>query len=165
MVTTARPPVNKRCNGNICVWCLPFHITLFCFRSGGEGGVQHAPRTGSDVPESSRRDLLARHKRCLESAGAKVKESVEIEISPLVSYAGEGLESAKGKVFSKSIVESIEELNALVWRWIWKRTSKNRNNWWTCTLCQKSSMYYIIHKLNQSQYICNSEWLPDNMVI
>ena len=77
--------------------------------------LKNAPGTGSDDPESSRRDLLAQHKRFLESAGAKVKEGVEIEISPLVSYAGEGLESAKGKVFSKSgIVESIEELDALV---------------------------------------------------
>ena len=102
MVTTARSPVNKRCNGFCCVWCLPFHITLFCFRSGEEGGVQHAPRTGSDDPESSRRDLLARHKRCLESAGAKVKESVEIDISPLVSLRVPKARFSPNRLLSRS---------------------------------------------------------------
>ena len=78
--------------------------------------LKNAPGTGSDDPETSRRDLLAQHKRFLEQAGAKLKDDkVEIEISPLVSYAGEGLESVKGKVFTKSgLVEGIEELDALV---------------------------------------------------
>jgi UDP-N-acetylglucosamine/UDP-N-acetylgalactosamine diphosphorylase len=78
--------------------------------------LKNAPGTGSDDPETSRRDLLAQHKRFLEQAGAKLKDdNVEIEISPLVSYAGEGLESVKGKVFTKSgLVEGIEELDALV---------------------------------------------------
>ena len=77
--------------------------------------LKNAPGTGSDDPETSRRDLLAQHKRFLEQAGAKLNDNVEIEISPLVSYAGEGLESVKGKVFTKSgLVEGIEELDALV---------------------------------------------------
>jgi len=77
--------------------------------------LKNAPGTGSDDPETSRSDLLAQHKRFLERAGAKVKDSVEIEISPLVSYAGEGLETVKGKTFSKSgVVGSPEELDALV---------------------------------------------------
>jgi len=77
--------------------------------------LKNAPGTGSDDPETSRRDLLAQHRRFLEKAGAKVNDGVEVEISPLVSYAGEGLESLKGKTFSKSgIVESIVEFDALV---------------------------------------------------
>ena len=37
------------------------------------------------------------------------------ELSPLVTYAGEGLESVKGKTFTKSgVVSSVEELDALV---------------------------------------------------
>ncbi|KAK0198811.1 UDP-N-acetylglucosamine diphosphorylase [Armillaria mellea] len=77
--------------------------------------LKNAPGTGSDDPETSRRDLLSQHRRFLEKAGATVQDGVEIEISPLVSYAGEGLETVKGKTFTRSgIVEGVEELDALV---------------------------------------------------
>ncbi|KAH6917046.1 UDP-N-acetylglucosamine diphosphorylase [Coprinopsis sp. MPI-PUGE-AT-0042] len=76
--------------------------------------LKNAPGTGADDPDTSRRDLLAQHKRFLEAAGASVASGVEIEISPRLSYAGEGLESVKGKTFTKSaLVENIEELDVL----------------------------------------------------
>lgn len=77
--------------------------------------LKNAPGTGSDDPETSRADLLAQQKRFLEKAGATVKDGVEIEVSPRVSYAGEGLEAVKGKTFSRSgLVENVEEFDALV---------------------------------------------------
>jgi UDP-N-acetylglucosamine/UDP-N-acetylgalactosamine diphosphorylase len=76
--------------------------------------LKNAPGTGSDDPDTSRRDLLAQHRRWLEQAGATLQESVDIEISPRLSYAGEGLESLKGKTFTRSgLVEQIEEFDAL----------------------------------------------------
>ncbi|KAG9314107.1 nucleotide-diphospho-sugar transferase [Chiua virens] len=77
--------------------------------------LKNAPGTGSDDPDTSRRDLLDQHRRFLENAGARLKEGVEIELSPLVTYAGEGLESVKGETFSRSgYVGTVEELDALL---------------------------------------------------
>ena len=77
--------------------------------------LKNAPGTGSDDPDTSRRDLLAQHRRFLEKAGARVQDGVEIELSPLVTYAGEGLESVARKNFTKSgHVENVEELDALL---------------------------------------------------
>ncbi|KAJ3283450.1 UDP-N-acetylglucosamine pyrophosphorylase [Rhizoclosmatium sp. JEL0117] len=42
-----------------------------------------------DCPETCRADVLAQHKRYIEAAGGVVSE--EVELSPLVTYAGEGL--------------------------------------------------------------------------
>ncbi|KAG8219558.1 nucleotide-diphospho-sugar transferase [Butyriboletus roseoflavus] len=77
--------------------------------------LKNAPGTGSDDPETSRRDLLEQHRRFLEDAGARLKEGVEIELSPFVTYAGEGLESVKGKTFTRSgYIVNLEELDALL---------------------------------------------------
>ncbi|KAG9087083.1 UDP-N-acetylglucosamine pyrophosphorylase [Ceratobasidium sp. 370] len=77
--------------------------------------LKNAPGTGSDDPQTSRADLLAQQRRWLEKAGATVAEGVEIEISPKVSYAGEGLEEVKGKTFTRSgLVENVHELDSLV---------------------------------------------------
>lgn len=76
--------------------------------------LKNAPGTGTDDPETSRRDILAEHTRWLVAAGAVVRAGVEIELSPLVSYAGEGLESVKGRTFATSaVIESVEQLERL----------------------------------------------------
>jgi UDP-N-acetylglucosamine/UDP-N-acetylgalactosamine diphosphorylase len=76
--------------------------------------LKNAPGTGADDPDTSRRDLLAQHRRFLEAAGATVENGVEIELSPLVTYAGDGLVSVKGKTFTRSgVVSSVEELEVL----------------------------------------------------
>lgn len=70
--------------------------------------LKNAPNTGSDDPQTSRRDLLAQHARWLKAAGASLGSGVEVEVSPLVTYAGEGLVGLQGKSFDEStIVNSV----------------------------------------------------------
>lgn len=88
---------------------------LEVFRGDEFSPLKNAPGTGSDDPDTSRRDLLAQHRRFLENAGATLEDGVEVELSPLVTYAGEGLESVRGKKYSKSgVVSKVGDLDALV---------------------------------------------------
>ncbi|KAG7108116.1 UDP-N-acetylglucosamine pyrophosphorylase like protein [Verticillium longisporum] len=62
--------------------------------------LKNARGTGEDDPDTSKADIMAQGKRWVEAAGATVtgeKASDGIEVSPLISYGGEGLEYVKGK--------------------------------------------------------------------
>ena len=80
--------------------------------------LKNAPGSGADCPETSRRDIVSQHVRFIENAGGKVVGNTEdcekllFEISPCVSYSGEGLEHlVRGKsVKAPATIESLEDL-------------------------------------------------------
>ncbi|PVU96152.1 hypothetical protein BB559_002498 [Furculomyces boomerangus] len=70
--------------------------------------LKNPPGSSSDCPETSRADLIRLHVKFAEDAGAIVqgKARTSFEISPLVSYFGEGLEHLAGKTFvEETIIE------------------------------------------------------------
>lgn len=74
--------------------------------------LKNAKGTGEDDQDTSRKDILQQGKRFLEAAGAVVtSENPDdgVEVSPLISYAGEGLEFLKGRtVKAPAVIEKQE---------------------------------------------------------
>nr|CAI5833951.1 unnamed protein product [Callosobruchus analis] len=81
-------------------------VTLEVPRSSEFSALKNADDAGKDCPSTSRRDLLDLHKTYIHKAGGIVQDA-DVEISPLLSYAGENLEAkVKGKTFKTDTVLS-----------------------------------------------------------
>ncbi|KAI5781827.1 nucleotide-diphospho-sugar transferase [Geopyxis carbonaria] len=62
--------------------------------------LKNARGTGEDDPDTSKRDVMNQGKKWVEAAGATLvseEASTGVEVSPLISYGGEGLEFLKGR--------------------------------------------------------------------
>ncbi|KAL1131616.1 hypothetical protein AAG570_011230 [Ranatra chinensis] len=68
--------------------------------------LKNADSAAKDCPTTARKDIYSLHKRFIEEAGGRVEEGSHVcEISPLLSYAGEGLKPiVSGKVFKSPIL-------------------------------------------------------------
>lgn len=72
--------------------------------------LKNADSAQKDCPSTAKRDLLRLHKYYIEQAGGIVKEGVDVEISPLLSYAGENIEQkVKAKKFDSTTILLSEE--------------------------------------------------------
>ena len=74
--------------------------------------LKNAPGSSEDSPETSRRDIMAQHQRFLKSVGAHLlpdgKGVFEVELSPLVTYAGENLHRLSGLTLQCPILINTE---------------------------------------------------------
>ena len=75
--------------------------------------LKNAPGSKADSPETSKRDLLAQQRRWLIAAGAIIPDGVEVEATPFVTYAGEGLDFLHGKTLKSGVLRSEADLVTL----------------------------------------------------
>lgn len=82
---------------NLCVWEVN--------REDEFSALKNGESVDKDSPTSARKDLYCLHRKFIEQAGGSFEDGpVVCEISPLVSYAGEGLKTlAQGQVFKSPL--------------------------------------------------------------
>jgi UDP-N-acetylglucosamine/UDP-N-acetylgalactosamine diphosphorylase len=78
-------------------------VVMEVLRDEEFSALKNADSAGKDCATTSRNDIYRLHKRYIENAGGIVN-GLECEISPLLSYAGEGLkELCKDQVFNSPV--------------------------------------------------------------
>ena len=78
--------------------------------------VKNAPGAVDDSPITARAMTLAAQRQWLVAAGATIEGDIDVEVSPLVSYSGEGLASLAGRSFTVPtlIAGSDEDVSAAI---------------------------------------------------
>ncbi|KAI9719256.1 MAG: hypothetical protein M1812_003586 [Candelaria pacifica] len=75
--------------------------------------LKNAKGTGEDDPDTSKRDIMQQGKKWVQAGGATVVNEGDadlgVEISPLISYGGEGLDFLKGRTIKAPAVIEKEE--------------------------------------------------------
>jgi UDP-N-acetylglucosamine pyrophosphorylase len=81
-------------NTGLCRCCV---VCLQVARKDHFAPVKNAPGSAADSPEAARAALLQQGARWVAAAGGSLAEAVQgVEVPPLLSYAGEGLQQLVG---------------------------------------------------------------------
>ncbi|XP_018322656.1 UDP-N-acetylhexosamine pyrophosphorylase [Agrilus planipennis] len=81
-----------------------FFVTWEVPRDSEFSALKNSDDIGKECPSTARQSLFNLHKKYIENAGGQVEGNV-VEISPLLSYEGEDLESlVKGKKFKEPVL-------------------------------------------------------------